>query len=79
MKRKIEDANGTTLPGRRAGAHSGEPRLVLPEAPPDQAAVRSAISEWLVPCLVEEFFRQREARKQNTEPSSGGVGKCKAS
>jgi hypothetical protein len=43
-----------------AGEHNRrEVRLEIPAGEPDLSALRSAMREWLVPRLVEDFLRER--------------------
>jgi hypothetical protein len=66
-------SNHATVSG---GEHNRrEARLEIPAGEPDLSALRSAMREWLVPRLVEDFLRERgielkHSRVQTVNPKS---------
>ena len=64
--RRPETTATQNLPGketgprrRRQGKRQPEARIEIPTGEPDLSALLSAMKEWLVPNLVEDFLRER--------------------
>lgn len=71
MKRKVENIVDKNIATARAARRTErDVPLVLPHRAPDAAALCSMVQEWLVPRLVDEFFRRRESQAAPKKPTT---------
>jgi hypothetical protein len=63
--------SGATVPKRPRKRRADTVLVFDPEQNVPEHVLKTIIDEWLVPCLVEEFFRALRTRKEN--PQGGTV------